>query len=103
MNMLRQWHAPVATSYFAEEALEEEGEFSEWTVSEIDGSKPTIGEQLTEQEQAELNQLLEEFGDRSLLVSSGLQWSLLISAGLQWSALVSTGLYWSLLLSSGLH
>ena len=60
VNMLRQWHAPVATSYFAEESLdEEEGEFSDWRTSEPDKRKPIIGGQLTELEQAELNQLLD--------------------------------------------
>ena len=56
--MLRQWHAPIAASYFTEEALEEEGR-----ASESDSTKPTVGEQLTEQERTELDQLLDEFID----------------------------------------
>ena len=48
VNMLRQWHTPVATSFFAEGAEEEEemdNDFPEWRPSCT--KEPRMGEQLT--------------------------------------------------------
>ena len=62
VNMLRQWHTPVATSFFAEGAEdedEEDNDFPEWRPS---GAKePQLGEQLTVAQRKELATLLENF------------------------------------------
>ncbi len=62
VNMLRQWHTP-ATSLFAEVATVEEGveDCPEWRDS--DPGQPTVGDQLSAQERADLGALLQEFGD----------------------------------------
>lgn len=63
VNMLRQWHTPLATSFMAQGAKEEEEEedFPEWGTSGV--KQPSMGVQLTTEEQAELTTLLAEFED----------------------------------------
>ena len=69
VNMLRQWHTPAATSFFAEGAEnedEEDGDFPEWRPS---GAKePQMGEQLTVAQQKDLATLLHNCPGRTTLI-----------------------------------
>ena len=58
VNMLRQWHTPVTTSFFAEGAEDEEdNDFPEWRPS--GAKKPQMGGQLTVAQRKDLATLLE--------------------------------------------
>ena len=50
VNMLWQWHTPVATSFFAEEEEEVDDDFPEWRPSCT--KEPRMGEQLTTAQQS---------------------------------------------------
>lgn len=60
VNLLKQWHTPVATSFFAEET-EEDIDVPEWRAT--DTKQPTMGEQLTPAERTALGAMLAEFQD----------------------------------------
>ncbi len=61
VNMLREWHAPVATCLFAEETPADDEDFPEWRAGEVE--QPTMGEHLDTQEREDLAALFAEFTD----------------------------------------
>ena len=60
INMLREWHAPISTSYLAQIADEEaeEEDIPNWNDA---GGTPTLGDQLSVEQKKELQTLLDEF------------------------------------------
>ncbi len=59
VNMLRKWHTPVTTSFFAAEEARDDEDFPEWKTVGV--KQPHMGEQLTGHERADLAELLEGF------------------------------------------
>ena len=66
VNMLRKWHVPSVGSYMAEElpVRDDEDDVQVWNDGQdTTDDKPAIGEQLGQEQRAELQRLLGEFSD----------------------------------------
>jgi hypothetical protein len=61
VNMLRKWHVQSSTNYLCEEVAEDMEEVPGWNDG-VEG-EAKVGEQLTREQNKELEELLAEFGD----------------------------------------
>ena len=61
MNILRRWHVPTSTGYFAKDTEEQESEDEVPTWDDGGSGEPRVGEQLDEAQRGELGALLAEF------------------------------------------
>ena len=60
--MLKQWHTPTHTNYLTEEVDDEE-DVPVWNEDAGVEAQPTVGEQLSDDQQEQLQGLLQEFTD----------------------------------------
>ncbi len=92
VNMLRKWYVPTTTSYWAEE-LEEDGndEVPEWRGgAESPEPQAVMGEQLTDDQRGELEELLKSFQRQYRVSQDGRDWQ-------------STTFSWKLVTRLGYH
>ena len=63
INLLKKWETPITDCYAAEESAEgEEEDIPDWRPQQ-GSDKPNIGQQLTEQQREEMEELISEFQD----------------------------------------
>ena len=62
VNMLKQWHTPTHTNYLAEEVDDEE-DVPVWNEDAGTETQPTLGDQLSDSQQEQLHEVLQDFTD----------------------------------------